>query len=165
MLHSFNDTHAQSPVPAKFARMGSLSHIPLAAPSGSSKAAVKNDSLENLFLEFFRTLAAINEKTTVDEVHPDLTILTVEIPGMGTSCTRRFSPVDGGQRKTNKYLHRHIFTYKTTLYAFKIGTSHPYQNPHSLKTFPCISISYKTKSSHTSIPPKIQPCHTEETVN
>jgi hypothetical protein len=163
MLHSFNDTHAQSPVAAKFARMGSLSHIPLAAPSGSSKAAVKNDSLENLFLEFFRTLAAINEKTTVDEVHPDMTILMVEIPGMGAGGTRRFSPLDGRQRKTNKRLHRHIIT--KILYAFKIGTSHPYQNPHSLKTFPCISISYKTKSSHPSIPPKIQSCHTKGTVD
>jgi hypothetical protein len=64
---NFHDAHSRTHGAAKFARAGSLSHIPLAAPS-YGKTAATNESLEALFLEFFKTLAAINEKTTVDEV-------------------------------------------------------------------------------------------------
>ena len=58
----------KSPAPPSFTRNASLSHFPVSAPSVKTAAKASADNLETLFLEFFRTLAAINEKTTVDEV-------------------------------------------------------------------------------------------------
>ena len=113
LSHSQGETHHISGSKPAFNRNASLSHFPVSAPS--VKTAAKNsDSLEPLFLDFFRTLAAINEKTTVDEVQTLKIELIVEIPGMGTTGSGRFRAADGGQWEANKPLrHRPYHSHET----------------------------------------------------
>ena len=96
----------KSPSKPSFNRNASLSHFPVSAPSVKTVAKNASDSLEPLFLDFFRTLAAINQKTTVDEVPSSWKMgLIVEIPGMGTAGTGCLCAPDGRRWEGAKPFH------------------------------------------------------------
>jgi hypothetical protein len=84
-----------------FSRQKSLSHAPVNAN------AAAQDNIESLFLEFFTTLAAINERTTVDEVCHLVMLLTVqvEISCMGAASAGCLGFADSQQRP-EKFVHR-----------------------------------------------------------
>ena len=94
-----------SPSKPSFNRNASLSHFPVSAPSVETVAKNASDSLELLFLDFFRSLAAINQKTTVDEVLSCKMELIVEILGMGTAGTGCLCAPDGRRCEGAKPLH------------------------------------------------------------
>jgi len=95
----------KSPSKPSFNRNVSLSHFPVSAPSVKTVTKNASDSLEPLFLDFFRTLAAINQKTTVDEVLSCKMELIVEILGMGTAGTGCLCAPDGRRWEGAKPLH------------------------------------------------------------